>query len=368
MTTPLRLIVALSAAAVLWSAARQVIAATEVATVAPVDRGPAQTLGLRIVVIEGENAVNIIQQKTAVSPIVEVRDRNDLPVPGVAVSFTISGGKVAAFAGGSPAVTVTTNAAGRATATAITPIGKGAVQIQVSAAFQGQTAAATIAQTNVMTAAEAAAAGASGGGASSAGAAGASGGGGGGLSGTTLGIIGAAAGGGTLVATKVKSSGPSGVTSTTVSGPFSGPLVLMQTSGSLTCAYTFAISGTLTMTLEPRADGSLSGTAMARVVQLVADVTGAPGCTSFPLNSTTPFDWNLPVTGTTGNLVFSGQTSNTGPTPGGTFTAINTLTFSGALAGGVVSGAMTFSETGQGNAGSSAITQSGSTTFQVTLR
>ena len=37
--------------------------------------------GLKIVVISGEDAVNIIQQKTAVAPVVEVRDRNDLPVP-----------------------------------------------------------------------------------------------------------------------------------------------------------------------------------------------------------------------------------------------------------------------------------------------
>lgn len=37
---------------------------------------------LRIVVIEGEGAVNIIQQKTAVRPLVEIRDRNNLPVAG----------------------------------------------------------------------------------------------------------------------------------------------------------------------------------------------------------------------------------------------------------------------------------------------
>ena len=53
---------------------------------------PAQPGGLRIVVIEGEDAVNIIQQKTAVRPIVEVRDRNDLPVAGASVLFTIGGG------------------------------------------------------------------------------------------------------------------------------------------------------------------------------------------------------------------------------------------------------------------------------------
>ena len=43
-------------------------------------QAPAQSL--RIVVLEGEGAVNIIQQKTAVRPLVEVRDSNNLPVPG----------------------------------------------------------------------------------------------------------------------------------------------------------------------------------------------------------------------------------------------------------------------------------------------
>jgi hypothetical protein len=40
---------------------------------------------LRIGVVAGEGAVNIIQQKTAVAPIVAVRDRNNLPVSGATV-------------------------------------------------------------------------------------------------------------------------------------------------------------------------------------------------------------------------------------------------------------------------------------------
>ena len=122
---------------------------------------------LRIVVIQGEDAVNIIQQKTAVAPVVEIRDRNNLPVAGATVTFTI-GGNTAAFAGGLQTITVATNAAGQAAAVAINPIASGAVQIQVAAAFQGQAAAATIVQTNVLTAAQAAtAAGATSAGASS---------------------------------------------------------------------------------------------------------------------------------------------------------------------------------------------------------
>jgi hypothetical protein len=142
---------------------------------------------LRIVVIEGEGAVNIIQQKTAVAPVIEVRDQNNLPIGGATVTFTIQGGKTAVFAGGSQTLTVTTNAAGRAVAAAVNPLSSGSVQIHAAAAFQGQTAAATITQTNVMTAAQASASAASAGG-------GAAGGGGGGLSGGAIaGIAGGAA-------------------------------------------------------------------------------------------------------------------------------------------------------------------------------
>jgi dihydrodipicolinate synthase/N-acetylneuraminate lyase len=130
-------------------------------TLAMILAGQASTPApLRVVVIEGEDAVNIIQQKTAVRPVVEVRDRNNLPVPGALVTFSIEGGKAATFSGAST-LTVATNAAGQAAVTGMTPATAGAFQIQVSAAFQGQVATATIAQTNVMTAAQAAAASAS---------------------------------------------------------------------------------------------------------------------------------------------------------------------------------------------------------------
>ena len=48
-----------------------------------------------------------------VKPIVEVRDRNNQPVAGVIVTFSIEGGKAATF-GGSSTLTIATNAAGRA--------------------------------------------------------------------------------------------------------------------------------------------------------------------------------------------------------------------------------------------------------------
>src|SRR6185503_18264073 len=111
--------------------------------------------------LQGEDAVNVIQQRTATTPIVEVRDRNDQPVAGAVVRFAVRSGR-ASFSG-ARTLTVTTNAAGRAAVTSLTPTGSGALQISATAAFQGQTAVVTIAQTNVMTAAQAAAAASAGG-------------------------------------------------------------------------------------------------------------------------------------------------------------------------------------------------------------
>jgi hypothetical protein len=159
---------------------------------------------LKIVVIAGEGAVNIIQQRTAVAPIVEVRDRNNLPVSGASVTFSV-GGSGATFGSGST-LTVVTNAAGQATAAGLTPTTAGAVQINVTASFQGQLATAAVTQTNFATAQAAAAAGSGaaggGGGASGAGAGAGAAGAGGGISMTTIGIIGGAVAGGVVVATQ----------------------------------------------------------------------------------------------------------------------------------------------------------------------
>jgi len=112
-----------------------------------------------IEVIQGEDAVNIVKRKTAVQPVVEVRDRNNLPVGGAAVTFLLPGhGPSGVFANGSRSITLTTNSAGRVAITGMKPVGTGTFNISVSATYQGQVATATIAQTNVLTAAAAAAA------------------------------------------------------------------------------------------------------------------------------------------------------------------------------------------------------------------
>ena len=219
--------------------------------------GFVQTGGLKIVVIEGEGAVNIIQQKTAVSPLVEVRDRNNNPVAGAVVTFTIQSGNTAAIAGGAQTLSVTTNAAGRAVMAALNPVNPGTFQIQVQAAFQGQTAAAAITQTNVMTAAQATSAAAAG--------AGGAGGGGGGVSGLAIGgIVGGAAAvaGGVLVLGKIENEGEDEASIDPAVSAASGTYTLVQINGAGLPGLTvlsppnpcrgFTDSGSVTLTARPQ--------------------------------------------------------------------------------------------------------------------
>lgn len=240
-----------------------------------------QNTGLKIVVIAGEEAVNIIQQKTAVTPIVEVRDRNDQPVAGAVVNFAIRSGR-ASF-GGARTLTVTTDVVGRAVAGGLTPTGSGALQISASAAFQGQTAAVTIAQTNVMTAAQAAAIGSGGagggGGAAGTGGAAGGGGGGGGLSGLTVGLIAGGVGAGALVAVNARDNG-SGGTSSAGNSPFQSTLYSLTFTPGVATVYQCPIvatvqnpgqgAGPTSTSFGTQSDGSISA-------PLTVGVSGSPG-------------------------------------------------------------------------------------------
>jgi len=330
---------------------------------------------LRIVVLAGEGAVNIIQQKTAVTPLVEVRERNNLPVAGVSVMFTIGGGQPAAFAGGVRTLTVTTNAAGQAAAAGFNVLGIGAVQIQVHAASQGQIATAAISQTNVATAAAAAGAAA-----------------GGGVSATTIGIIGAAVAGGAVVATKA-GGGNEDTTATTTSrtneptataptapapiadrvftGSFSGQMIVTTTTTSdftTTCISTRAITGTLRITLR---GGDASGTLEIDGTENEISFTQSQFCQA--ISGAAPFKSFGSVTGGPGAYTYTFESSGTGPTPNvGSVTSTNTTTFTGAMSGGVIAGTLshTHMTRGTNNVGgvSSTIAGNGATSFPVTLR
>ena len=320
---------------------------------------------LRIVVLEGEGAVNIIQQKTAVRPLVEIRDRNNVPVAGATVTFTIGGGQPAAFAGGVQTLTVTTNAAGQAAAGGLNALGSGAFQIQVQAAYQGQLATAAISQTNFATAAAASQAGAAGGAA----------GGGGGISGTTIGIAGAAVAGGAVVATQAGGGddaprATSVSSSRTFAGPLTGQYVYTTTTTSpqvsTTCTRSITINATLTIVLR---DGSTEGTLQTAGTRLETSVSGGPTCIAN--SGPQPFNTGGGVTGGPSNLIFSFQASSTSSSPA-VVTAMTTMNFKGALSGDTITGTFAYIEAARGtnvvNGVMSDIVSNGQLEIPVTLR
>jgi hypothetical protein len=328
---------------------------------------------LHVVVIAGEDAVNIIQQKTAVKPIVEVRDRNNLPVPGALVTFTIEGGKAATF-GGASTMTVATNAAGQAAVSSLSPAASGAFQINVSAAFQGQVATATIAQTNVMTAAQAAAAagansaGASAGstGGASGGAGGAAGGAGGGLSTTTLVVAGAAVAGGAVAATQIADKVGGGETefagsfSGTIVGAFSGGI-----NGSANCNYTRSVGATARLRFTASSDSSLTGR---------FEYSGTENSTTSNCPQGTPqapqFIGQVDLSGSPSH--FSGR--NVFPAPstvvnGATISGEHVYTFEGSVSGDTATGTFTFVETSLSvGSGGNEVRQSGNGSFTITFQ
>jgi len=108
---------------------------------------------LKVLVIAGGDAANILKGKKAESPVVEVRDEWGYPVAGALVGFTLPRSKPGAlFAHGKTVDQGTTDAAGRAVAGYMRPVGQGAFTIRVEALYRGQTAALSFSQTNYSTA------------------------------------------------------------------------------------------------------------------------------------------------------------------------------------------------------------------------
>jgi hypothetical protein len=320
---------------------------------------------LRVVVIEGEDAVNIIQQKTAVRPVVEVRDRNNLPVPGALVTFSIEGGKAATF-GGASTLTVATNAAGQAAVTGLTPSAAGAFQIQVSAAFQGQVATATIAQTNVLTAAQAAAAGASSAsGASSGSGAGGAGsgaaGGGGGLSATTIAVAGAAVAGGAVAATQIAGK----VSEEKYTGQFSGQITGSFVSAFNTCTYIKSVTATASLRFKDHSDSSVRGQFEYEGTETIVSTTCAGGTLAAP-----QFIGQVDVSGSPSN--FSGRNVFPGPPAtvnGATITGEHVYTFQGSISGDAATGVFTYEENSLSTGGGgSDVRQLGTGSFTITFQ
>jgi hypothetical protein len=225
-----------------------------------------------------------------------------------------------------------------------------------------------------------ASAGSSAGSAGLAGAAGAAAASGGGLSAAAVvGIVAGAgaAAAGVTVATKgsdkssssasLPSPSPSpGSSSTSYTGTFSGQYVVTQTFSSsgpnggtstTTCFHAHAYSGTMTTTLQ-QSSGAVTGQAGISGTDTAVGVSGSPNCSSPGPGGSLFF--SCAVTGSAGSFGCSQQTSFTS---GG---RLNTEmhAFSAVLSGGIISGTVTYSDTGQAPSGM----DSSSATFAVTLR
>ncbi len=106
---------------------------------------------LQIVILEGEDTLNNIRERTAREPIVQVQDENHKPIAGALVLFTVHGG--AGGAGGTIAgassLSVTTGADGQAVLHGfVVNQTAGSFTIDVQASYQNLTAQTTIHETN----------------------------------------------------------------------------------------------------------------------------------------------------------------------------------------------------------------------------
>ena len=107
---------------------------------------------LRIIPLEGNNAVNHIPTQAVTAPVVEVRDENDRPVEGAVVVFKLPGsGAGGNFGDGQASQTVITDIRGQAEAKNFqinaTP---GRFVIDVTASYQGRSGQLLVSQTNSM--------------------------------------------------------------------------------------------------------------------------------------------------------------------------------------------------------------------------
>jgi hypothetical protein len=105
---------------------------------------------LRIVVVEGDGAINNVRTHTTHDPVVEVRDDKDGLVPGASVTFQApSNGASAEFGDGMRSFVTQTDGEGRAAAHGLRPNSiTGPYEIRVTASFNSQTASAVITETN----------------------------------------------------------------------------------------------------------------------------------------------------------------------------------------------------------------------------
>ncbi len=119
---------------------------------APPPATPPPNEQLKVFVLEGQGAVNYLPEKRGRTPVVEVRDENDLPVEGAEVLFELpASGPGGEFAGGGRSKSVKTGIGGQAAAPFTVNNQAGAFQIKVTAKIGDKIGRAVIGQVNSAT-------------------------------------------------------------------------------------------------------------------------------------------------------------------------------------------------------------------------
>lgn len=126
---------------------------------APVPRSPATAQApvatvptLKIFVLQGQEALNSIQNRLATTPVVEVRDENDQPIEGAEVTFRLPAvGPGGFFPDQQLVKKVTTNAQGQAGAPFTPNLEPGRFNIVVTTTMGTRSGRATITQQNLLT-------------------------------------------------------------------------------------------------------------------------------------------------------------------------------------------------------------------------
>ncbi len=118
------------------------------------------------------------------------------------------------------------------------------------------------------------------------------------------------------------------------------------------------------MKLEQRSDGTVTGTASTDGSDVVVAATCPNDIVSVPFNGESP------VTGTVTSIEFHKESRKSGPGLSGlgTYTTTSTVTFTGALSGGVVTGTLKYSESSVFEGAQFPSQSSGTASFPVTLR
>jgi hypothetical protein len=107
---------------------------------------------LKIIALEGNDAVNVIPTRTVTVPVVEVHDENEMPVEGATVVFQLPAtGPGGFFPGDKLTLTTVTNSHGQAAATGFrTNSVPGRFAMRVTAFYQNVRATFILTQTNSM--------------------------------------------------------------------------------------------------------------------------------------------------------------------------------------------------------------------------